>query len=239
MIALVTGGSRGIGRAIVETLLTDGWTVAFTYRSDETSARDIESRSNKRARSYQLDLLDRKRPGEIVSDVEKSIGPIDALINNAGDRRESLLASTPDRDWDELVEINVGGAFRCCREVLPQMMVRRRGTIVNVSSLSAISGVAGQAAYAASKSALLGMTRSLAREVGKRNVRVNAVVPGFVQTDMTKSLPEDVVSFLRVRECLPSGTSAIDVANLVSFLVSDRAAAITGQAFVVDAGSSA
>lgn len=237
MIAVVTGGSRGIGRAIVETLIADGWSVAFTYRSDESAARALEGDGN--ARAYKLDLRDRETPGTIISDVEKTMGPIDALVNNAGDRRESLLASTPDRDWDELMDINTGGAFRFCREVLPKMMHRRRGSIVNVSSLSAIAGVAGQAAYAASKAALLGMTRSLAREVGKRGVRVNAIVPGFVITDMTKALPPETVSFLRVRECLPSGTSAADVAYLVSFLLSDRAAAITGQALVVDAGSSA
>ena len=239
MIALVTGGSRGIGRAIVEALLAAGWTVAFTYRSEEGAAREIESASSKRARAWQLDLLDRNAPGAIVEDVEKSIGPIDALVNNAAVRRESLLAMTSDREWNDVLEINIGGTFRCCRAVLPQMIHRRRGSIVNVSSLSAISGVAGQTAYAASKSALLGLTRSLAREVGKRGIRVNAVLPGFVRTDMTESLPESVVSALRVDECLPAGTSAADVAHLVTFLVSDRSAAITGQALIIDAGSSA
>jgi 3-oxoacyl-[acyl-carrier protein] reductase len=146
---------------------------------------------------------------------------------------------TPDRDWDEVLDVNLSGVFRCCRAVLPGMMRRRRGAIVSVSSLSAVAGVAEQAAYAASKAAVLGLTRVLAREVGKRGVRVNAVLPGFVATDMTSALPEDVVRALRSHECLPGGTTAADVAHLVAFLLSDRAAAITGQSMLVDAGTSA
>jgi 3-oxoacyl-[acyl-carrier protein] reductase len=238
-IALVTGGSRGIGRAVVEALLAEGWTVVFTYRSDEQLAREIEAASDGRARGLLLDLQDRERPGQIVSEIEQSLGPLDALVNNAGLRRESLLAMTPDRDWDEIMNINLDGVFRCCRAVLPKMMHRRRGSIVNISSLSAVSGVAGQTAYAASKAAVLGLTRALAREVGKRGVRVNAVLPGFVATDMTASLPAPVIQELRSHECLARGTSASDVANLVAFLVSERAAAITGQAIAVDAGTSA
>ncbi len=238
-VALVTGGSRGIGRAIVETLLGDGWTVAFTYRRDETAARAIEAAAAGRARGVVLDLRDRDRPDSLVHEIEDALGPIDALVNNAGVRRESLLAMTPDRDWDEIMDVNLAGAFRCCRAVLPKMMHRRRGTIVNVSSLSAVSGVAGQTAYAASKSALLGMTRALAREVGKRGIRVNAVLPGFVATDMTVALPPAAVQALRSHECLARGTSPADIANLIAFLVSERAAAITGQAIAIDAGTSA
>lgn len=238
-VALVTGGSRGIGRATVEALLADGWTVAFTYRSGEGAAREIEAASAGRARAFVLDLLDREGPGSLVTVIEESMGPVAALVNNAGLRRESLLAMTPDQDWDEVLEVNLGGVFRCCRAVLPQMMHRRRGSIVNISSLSAVSGVAGQTAYAASKAALLGLTRALAREVGNRSIRVNAVLPGFVPTDMTTSVPDELVRVLRAHECLPRGTSTANVADLVAFLVSDRAAAITGQALLVDSGSSA
>ncbi len=238
-VALVTGGSRGIGRAIVEALIADGWTVAFTFRSAEENAREIEAASDRRARAFPLDLLDRGAADGLAAIIEETIGPIEALINNAGVRRESLLAMTPDRDWDDVLDTNLGGAFRCCRAVLPKMMHRRKGSIVNVSSLSAVAGVAGQTAYAASKAGLLGMTRSLAREVGKRNIRVNAVLPGFVSTDMTTSLSVDVIKTLRVHECLPAGTSSGDVAQLVAFLASDRAAAITGQAIVIDAGTTA
>lgn len=238
-IALVTGGSRGIGRATVEALLAEGWTVAFTYLSDETPAREIEAGAEGRAHAFVLDVRDRQRPGELVAEIERSIGPIDGLVNNAGLRRESLLAMTNDREWDEIMDVNLDGVFRCCKAVLPPMMHRRRGSIVNISSISAVTGVAGLTAYAASKAALLGMTRALAREVGKRGVRVNAVLPGFVPTDMTASLPEDTVRALRSHECLPCGTSASDVANLVTFLISTRAAAITGQSLIIDAGTSA
>jgi len=238
-IALVTGGSRGIGRAIVKALLADGSSVAFTYRTDEAAARAVEAESGGRARAFALSLQEPEAPHRLVGEIEKSMGPVEALVNNAGIRRESLLAMTPDRDWDEVFGVNVDGAFRCCRAVLPGMMHRRRGAIVNVSSLSAVSGVAGQTAYAASKAALLGMTRALAREVGKRRVRVNAVLPGFVATDMTAPLPEEIVRALRSHECLPAGTSAENVADAVVFLISERAAAITGQALLVDAGTSA
>lgn len=238
-VGLVTGGSRGIGRAIVEAMVEQGWTVAFTYHTDEASARQIEAAAAGRAHAFPLDLSDRQGPGALAPRIEDSVGAIDALINNAGRRSQALLAMTNDREWDDVVEINLNGAFRCCRAVLPLMMHRRRGAIVNVASLSAIAGVAGQTAYAASKAAVVGMTRALAREVGRRNIRVNAVLPGFVATDMTASLPEEVVRGLRSHECLARGTSPADVANLVTFLISDRAAAITGQAMVVDAGTSA
>jgi 3-oxoacyl-[acyl-carrier protein] reductase len=160
-------------------------------------------------------------------------------VNNAGIRREGLLALTPDADWDTVLETNLGGAFRVCRAVLPGMVRRRRGSIVNVASLSALHGVPGQSAYAASKAGILGVTRSLAREVGKRNIRVNAVLPGFVATEMTSGLEQQQVHALRATECLPAGVRVESVAESVVFLLSDRASAITGQALVVDAGSSA
>ena len=171
--------------------------------------------------------------------MEAALGPLEGLVNNAGLRRESLLALTSDEDWDEVVDANLGGLFRCCRAALRGLMVRRRGSIVNVSSLSALHGVAGQGAYAAAKAGILGLTRSLAREVGKRGVRVNAVVPGFVATDLTAGLPAAAVAQLRAGECLAGGVRPEDVAQTVQFLLSDRAAGITGQAVVVDAGASA
>lgn len=240
---LVTGGSRGIGRAIVEALIAevgDGERrVAFTWASDEAAARAVEEASGGRARAFQLDLRDRSRPDDLVAEVEEALGPVEGLVNNAGIRRESLLALTSDEDWDAVLETNLGGVFRCCRAVLRGMMVRRRGSIVNVSSLSALHGLAGQAAYAASKAGILGLTRSLAREAGRRGVRVNAVVPGFVETGLTAGLPPDSIALLRAGECLPGGVSAGSVGDAVAFLLSARAAAITGQSLVVDAGASA
>ena len=240
---LVTGGTRGIGRAVVEALLAEGRTVAFTWNGSEETAREIEtaaiSSGPGRARAFRLDLGDRGRPDDLVFEVEEALGPVAGLVNNAGLRRESLLAMTPDADWDAVVDVNLGGLFRCCRAVLRGMMVRRKGSIVNISSLSALHGVAGQAAYAASKAGILGLTRSLSREVGKRGVRVNAVVPGFVPTDLTAGLPEPAVQMLRAGECLPGGVTAQNVADSILFLLSDRASAITGQTLVVDAGASA
>jgi len=235
---LVTGGSRGLGRAIVEALAAESPArVAFTWNADEEAARAVEEATG--ARAFRFDLLDRARPDDLVAEVEVALGPVEGLVNNAGLRRESLLAMTSDADWDTVLDANLGGLFRCCRAVLRGMMVRRRGAIVNVSSLSALHGVAGQGAYSASKAGILGLTRSLAREAGRRGVRVNAVVPGFVETDLTAGLPEAAVTALRASECLPQGVRSGDVAQAVLFLLSERAAAITGQALVVDAGVSA
>jgi 3-oxoacyl-[acyl-carrier protein] reductase len=235
---LVTGGSRGLGRAVVEALAAGPEArVAFTWNADEAAARAVEGMTG--ARAFRLDLSDRGRPDDLVAEVEAALGPVEGLVNNAGLRREALLALTSDEDWDAVVETNLGGLFRCCRAVLRGMMVRRRGAIVNVSSLSALHGVPGQGAYSAAKAGVLGLTRSLAREAGRRGVRVNAVVPGFVATDLTAGLPEAAVAALRTGECLVRGVQPADVAQAVVFLLSDRAAAITGQALVVDAGVSA
>ena len=238
-VALVTGGTRGIGRAIVAALVQDGWQVAFTYRRSQDTAREVEASHGGQARAFALDVSDPARADVLVREVVAGLGPVAGLVNNAGVRYEALLAMTPDAEWDAVMQTNIAGAFRCCRAVIPGMISRRSGAIVNVSSLAAISGVAGQTAYAASKAALIGLTRSLAREVGKRNIRVNAVVPGYVATDMTAALAETVTHTLRAHECLPGGTTAVDVANVVAFLLSDRARAMTGQIIPVDAGSSA
>jgi 3-oxoacyl-[acyl-carrier protein] reductase len=237
-VALVTGGGRGLGAAMVAALARDGWQVGLTWRTDEAAAQSVVARHPGAARAFQLDLRDRERPPALVEEVEETLGPIGALVNNAGEQREGLVAMTPDRDWEAVVDANLGGTFRLCRAVLRGMVVRRSGVIVNVASLSAWRGVTGQGAYAASKAGVLALTRTLAREVGRRGVRANAVVPGFVATGMTEHLPEAIVGKLRAAECLPRGVSADDVAEAVTFLVSDRAASITGQALAVDAGAS-
>ncbi len=236
---LVTGGSRGIGRAIVDELVAEGRSVAFTWRSDEATAHAVEEAAKGRATAFHLDLAERPRPAELVAEIEETIGPLEGLVNNAGIQRSELLAMTSDKSWDQVIDTNLGGAFRCCRAVLKVMVARRRGAIVNVASLSAQRGVAGLASYAASKAGILAMSRCLAREMGRRGIRVNAVVPGFVETDLTGSLPARAVDNLRASECLPTGTDPAAVARAVAFLLSEGASAITGQALVVDAGASA
>jgi 3-oxoacyl-[acyl-carrier protein] reductase len=238
-VVLITGGSRGIGRAVVRELVAEGRRVAFTYCSGEAAARSLEAECGGLAKAWQLDLGDRARPGIIVPEIESALGAIDGLVNNAAIRRDQLLAATPDDDWDAVIDANLGGAFRCCRAVLPKMITRRAGSIVNVSSLTAVRGVAGQAVYGATKAGLIGMTKSLARELGKRNIRVNAVVPGLVMTEMIADTPPERLKELRAIEALPSGTRPEDVAAMIVFLLSSRAGAITGQAFLVDAGSTA
>lgn len=235
----VTGGSRGIGRALVRALAAEGRRVAFTYRVDLASASALESECGGLAKAWRYDLADRQRPGTLVPEIEDTLGAIEGLVNNAAIRRDQLLAAIPDADWDAVIDANLGGAFRCCRAVLPKMITRRAGSIVNVSSLTALRGVAGQAAYGAAKAGLIGMTKSLARELGKRNIRVNVVVPGLVMTEMIADTPPERLRELRAIEALPSGTSPDDVAAMIAFLLSDRARAITGQAFLVDAGSTA
>lgn len=240
---LVTGGGRGLGRAIVTALAAAGRPVALTYKSDEAAARDLaallSAEHGVAVEALSFDLADRDRPDELIAAAEGAVGPLGALVNNAGIRRESLLALTADEDWDAVLDQNLSGAFRLCRAALRGFVSRRGGAIVNVSSLSALHGVAGQAAYAATKAGLLAMTRVLAREVGKRNVRVNAVIPGFVPTDLTADLSPEQVERLRAGECLPGGVRAESVAAAVAFLLSGGASSITGQTLVVDAGASA
>jgi 3-oxoacyl-[acyl-carrier protein] reductase len=236
---LVTGGGRGIGRAIVLHLVEEGWAVAFTWCRNEAAAREVEQAAGGGARAFPFDVRDRGRAAGLVSEAEAALGPLHGLVNNAGIHREGLLALTPDAEWEEVLDVNLGGVFRCCRAVLPGMVSRRRGSIVNVSSLSALHGRPGQAAYAAAKAGVAGLARSLSREVGKRGVRVNTVLPGFVATDLTDAIPKEVAALLRSTETLPAGTSPRAVAEAVAFFLSERSSAITGQTLVIDAGASA
>jgi len=238
-VALVVGGSGGIGRAVVDRLVVEGWRVAFTFHGGAERARQLEASVGPAARAFALDLRAPEGPGRLVAEVESNLGAIGALVNAAGVQRGALLAMTSDGLWEEILEVNLAGPFRCCRAVLRGMVSRRSGAIVNVASLSALRGVTGLSAYAAAKAGLLALTRSLAREVGPRGIRVNAVIPGFVPTAMTASLPEATVRRLRAGECLPEGTGAASVADAVSFLLSSRASSITGQELIVDAGASA
>lgn len=239
---LVTGGSRGLGRAIVEHLVRSGQRVAFTYRTGEQEASDLVARlgaevAEAQVEAHAFDLTDAGGAKALIQRLEEA-APIFGLVNNAGAQSSALVAMISDADWERTLDVNLGGPFRCCRAVLPLMVRRRRGSIVNIASLGAERGVAGQGAYAASKAGLLALTRVMAREMGRRGIRVNAVVPGFVETDMTTDLPDPAKKGLRAAECLPSGVSANHVAAAVAFLLSDAAGGITGESLHVDAGAS-
>ena len=239
-VTLVTGGSHGIGRSVVEKLVAAGRLVAFTYVSGRQAAEDLELASKGRARGFAFSLSDRQGAISLVKEVEAEVGHLHGLVNNAAIVRSELMAMMSDASWDEIIDTNLGGTFRVTREALRAIVPHRwGGSIVNVASLSAIDGVAGQTAYAASKAGILAVTRCLSREMGRRKIRVNAVVPGFVATNMTRDIDEASVRRLRERESLQSGVSAAGVADAVVFLLSDGASDITGQAIHVDAGSSA
>ncbi|MEM1249535.1 MAG: SDR family oxidoreductase [Acidobacteriota bacterium] len=238
-VALLTGATGGLGVAIAGRLASDGYRLALTYRSSRAAAEELAASLDAEASVYELDAADRKRPKALVREIEEDLGPVAALVNNLGAQETRLLAMTSDELWDRMLEVNLNTSFRMCRAVLPGMARQRAGAIVNVGSLGALKGVPGESAYAAAKAALLAMTRSLAREMGKRGVRANVVVPGFVETAMTGDLSEEQIQGLRSAECLPAGTRPEHVAGAVSFLLSADAGAMTGQALIVDAGVSA
>ena len=238
-IALITGASGGLGAAVARRLAADGYGLALTYRSSREAAERLkEELEGVPVELFELDAGDRGRPKPLVREVEERLGDLSVLVNNLGFHEGRLLALTSDDLWDRTLDVNLGAAFRLCRSVVPGMVRRRGGAIVNISSLSALRGVAGESAYGAAKAGLLSLTRALAREVGKRGVRVNAVVPGFVPTAMTSDLDEEQIAALRSGECLPGPTTADDVAGAVAFLISEDARAVTGQCLAVDSGVS-
>jgi len=234
-VAVVTGGSRGIGRAIVEALHGAGAGVAVLGR-DAARAGEVARALGARALAVAADVADPDAPARAVETVERGLGPVDILVNNAGITKDGLLARMHPDDWDAVLNANLKGAFLMTKAVTRGMMKRRWGRVVNITSVVGLMGNAGQANYAASKAGLIGFTKSVARELASRNVLVNAVAPGFIDTDMTRALTEPQRETLVARIPLGRLGQGADVASAVLFLASNLADYITGQVLVVDGG---
>ncbi len=233
-VAVVSGGSRGIGRAIVKELAKNGACVAFNYTNAvehaESLCRELDMMGHK-SKGYQVDITDFQRIKEMVAEVEETFGPIDIIVNNAGITADSALATMPLENWQKVINTNLNGTFNLTKSVITSMMKRKSGTIVNVSSIAGVVGNARQTNYSASKAGVIGFTKALAKEVGGYGIKVNAIAPGFIETDMTKGL-EDKVSHILVKR---KGTVE-EVAKLVAYLCSDDSNYIVGEVIGINGG---
>jgi 3-oxoacyl-[acyl-carrier protein] reductase len=236
-VAIVTGGSRGIGRAIVADFCAKGARVYFTYHKNEEAA--AETAKSTGATAVHCDQTDLAAIEKVVDEIRAQAGSIDILVNNAGVTSDQFLMMMPPETWEKVIDTNLSGAYRWAKAVCRVMLMVQKGTIVNVASVSGLVGTAGQTNYAASKGGLLAFSRSLAAELGIKGIRVNAVVPGFIETDMTAVMPRQIKRQNLERILMKRFGSAEEVARVVSFLASDDASYIAGQAIVVDGGLTA
>jgi 3-oxoacyl-[acyl-carrier protein] reductase len=233
--AFVTGSTRGIGLAVAEALYGAGAKVAVVGR-DAERAQAVAARLGNRAAGVGCEVADGDQVVAAVGAAERVLGPIDILVNNAGLARDNILLRLTEEDWDAVLDANLKGAFHTTRAVIKGMMKRRAGRIINMSSVVGLMGNKGQANYAASKAGLIGFTKSIAKEYASRNILVNCIAPGFIETDMTASLPDEARATLLEEIALGRLGRPEDVAGTVLFLASDLAAYITGQVLVVDGG---
>ena len=235
-IALVTGASRGIGAAIADTLAQAGATVIGTATSDSGAAAIGERLAQWNGQGRALNAAEADGIENLIADIEKEFGKLDILVNNAGITRDNLLMRMKEEEWDEIMQVNLKSVFRASKAVLRGMMKQRSGRIINITSVVGAMGNAGQANYAAAKAGLMGFAKSMAREVGSRGITVNCIAPGFIDTDMTRSLPEEVRKTFEAQTALGRFGDAQDIADAVLFLASDQAKYITGQTLHVNGG---
>jgi 3-oxoacyl-[acyl-carrier protein] reductase len=233
--AVVTGSTRGIGRSVATALAASGARVAVVGR-DKARAQSVAAEIGNGAAGYACDVANSADVAQLVADVEKDFGSIDILVNNAGITRDNLVMRLKDEDWDEVMAANLRGAFAAIRAVSRGMMKRRAGRIINMASVVGITGNKGQANYAASKGGLIALTKSVAKELGSRNILVNAVAPGFIETEMTDAMTPEARAALNGIIPLERLGKVDDIASMVVFLASDHASYITGQVLVVDGG---
>jgi 3-oxoacyl-[acyl-carrier protein] reductase len=234
--ALVTGSTRGIGRAIAEMLACSGATVAVVGRDRARAEAVAGELSGGVARGFACDVSDVASVTQLISDVERALGGVDILVNNAGLTRDNLFMRLRDEDWDAVIDANLRGAFATFGAASRGLMKRRWGRIINIASVVGLVGNKGQANYAASKAGLIGLTKSVAKELGSRNILANVVAPGFIETDMTAAMTPEARATLSQQIPLERLGTPNDIAGVVGFLASEYAAYITGQVFVVDGG---
>jgi 3-oxoacyl-[acyl-carrier protein] reductase len=238
-VALVTGSTRGIGRAIATALAQAGARVAVTGRDLDkaaAAAREIAAATGAEVRGFAADVADVAQAAALVEEVERAFGQLDVLVNNAGLTRDNLMMRLKDDDWDAVINANLRGAFATCRAASRGMMKRRWGRIINVASVVGLTGNKGQVNYAASKAGLIGMTKSIAKELASRNILANVVAPGFIETDMTAAMSPEARTTLSAGIPLERLGTPEDIAGMVLVLASDLTSYVTGQVFVVDGG---
>lgn len=238
-VVLVTGGSRGIGRAIVYKCAEQGAVVYFTYLGSQAKAEEIVNDLQSKgfeAYALQADASNFQRAQEVIEEILKNHQKIDVLINNAGIAKDNLLLRLTEEQWDTVIDNNLKSAFNYCKAVIKPMLKQRDGVIINMGSVVGVSGNAGQANYSASKAGLIGLSKSIAKELGSRNIRCNVVAPGFIQTEMTESLPEQELQKWLADIPLNRPGHVEDIANVCVFLASNKASYITGQVIQVDGG---
>jgi len=237
--AIVTGASRGIGTGIALLLAEHGANVAFTYLSSEAKAKELEAQiqaKGVKAKAYHSDASDYKASEQLVNEILAEFGKVDILVNNAGITKDGLLMRMSEEQFDAVIKANLKSVFNMTKAIQRPMLKERNGSIINITSVVGIRGNAGQANYAASKAGIIGFTKSVALELGSRNIRCNAVAPGFIETEMTAALDEKVVAGWREGIPLKRGGTPLDVANAVAFLASDMSSYITGQVIQVCGG---